>query len=480
MAISDDGLEEKNMKGKLVSSIREAIKACGLKDGMCVSFHHHLRNGDHVLNMVMAEIADMGFHDICVSASSIHEAHYPLCDLLEQGVVSGIDTNYISASVGRDISRGVLDKPVTLRSHGGRAGAVYSGECHIDIAFMAAPTADCMGNVNGVEGPSACGALGYAFEDMKCADKVVVITDNLVPYPLQRVSIDETTVDYVVKVDSIGDPDGIVSGTTRITRDPIGLKIARLAADVIENSGLLTDGFAFQTGAGGASLAVTQYLKDIMLKKHIVGSYALGGITGYLVDMLETGLFESIQDVQCFDLRAVQSIRSDARHKEISGYCYASSYAKSCAVNSLDAVILGATEIDTDFNVNVHTDSGGFIMGGSGGHADAANGAKLSIIVAPAFRTRLPTVRDHVGCISTPGCDVDVLVTQYGVSVNPRNEDLRQRLADARVPMIDIHELKDRVERITGAPMQVKHSDKVVANVLDRNNRELDKIYQVI
>ncbi len=29
---------------KTVSSIKEAIKAAGLKDGMTISFHHHLRN----------------------------------------------------------------------------------------------------------------------------------------------------------------------------------------------------------------------------------------------------------------------------------------------------------------------------------------------------------------------------------------------------------------------------------------------------
>ena len=38
---------------KLVKSLREAISLSGLKDGMTISFHHHLRNGDFVLNMVM-------------------------------------------------------------------------------------------------------------------------------------------------------------------------------------------------------------------------------------------------------------------------------------------------------------------------------------------------------------------------------------------------------------------------------------------
>ena len=467
------------MDNKIIPSIREAISFCGLRDGMTISFHHHLRNGDYVLNCVLREIAAMGYRDIHICASSLHDVHAPVAKLIDSHVVSAIDTNFISASVGRAISHGALDAPVTMRTHGGRAGAVHDKEIRIDLAFIAAPTADCMGNMNGTDGPSACGSLGYAFEDAQNADKVVVITDNLVPYPLTRVSIDETNVDAVVVVDSIGDPKGIVSGTTKITRDPVGLKIADMAAQVVRHSGLLKDGFAFQTGAGGASLAVTQYLKDIMKAENIVGSYALGGITGYLVDMLDEGCFGAIQDVQCFDLRAVESIRSDPRHKEISGFCYASASAKSCAVDRLDAVILGATEIDTDFNVNVHTDSNGVIMGGSGGHGDAANGAKLSIIVAPTFRTRLPTVIDHVGCISTPGADVDVLVTQHGIAVNPGRAELRQRLVDARLPVVDINDIKLKAERLTGRPCPVSYSDRVVAQVLDRNNRALDKIYML-
>lgn len=465
---------------KLVTSIQEVIRCCQLKDGMTVSFHHHLRNGDFVLSLVMRTISEMGFRNITVNASSIHEAHASLISLIENKVVTGIDTDYISESVGRIVSEAKMSRPVTLRTHGGRASAIRSGEVKIDIAFIAAPAADCMGNLNGTDGPSACGSLGYAMEDASMADKVVVITDNLVPYPLSRVSIDETHVDYVVKVDSIGNPSGIVSGTTKITRDPVGLKMAQLATQVIEGSGLLEDGFAFQTGAGGASLAVTMYLKETMKRLGVTGSYALGGITGYMVDLLEEHLFESIQDVQCFDLAAVQSLKNNPNHREISASCYASAYAKSCAVNNLDVVILGATEIDTNFNVNVHTDSNGSIMGGSGGHGDAANGAKLSIIVAPSFRTRLPTIRDRVTCVSTPGKDVDVLVTQMGIAVNPQNAQLRQRLLDCKLPIVDIHELKARVEKMTDRPSEISRGEIPVAHVLDRNNKLLDVIYNVI
>ncbi len=336
-----------------------------------------------------------------------------------------------------------------------------------------------MGNCTGKYGKSACGSLGYAFPDAMNAKKVVVITDNLMPYPLQSWSIPETYVDFVVEVEAIGDPKGIVSGTTKITRDPIGLIMAAHAARVIQHSGLLKDGFSFQTGAGGASLAAAKFLKDIMLKENIKGSFGLGGITGYMVDMLNAGCFESLLDVQCFDLDAVESLRSNPKHQEISATRYASPSARSAVVDSLDVVILGATEIDTDFNVNVHTDSNGYIMGGSGGHSDTAAGAKLSMIIAPLSRARLPIVTDRVTCISTPGKDIDVVVTQKGIAVNPKNKELRDRLTQAGLPIVDIHELKRIAESITGVPRKLQKGGRPVAKVIGRDGNLLDTIYSI-
>ena len=464
---------------KLVKSIREAIELAGLKDGMTVSFHHHLRNGDFVLNMVMEQVAALGIKDINVNASSLFDAHAPLQTHIENHVVTGISADYISSGLGRAISRGIMEKPVQFRTHGGRPSDICQGKTPIDVAFIAAPTSDPMGNCSGKYGKSACGSLGYAYADAMHAKKVVVITDNLVEYPMQDWSISEDYVDYVVQVDAIGDPKGIVSGTTRITRDPVGLVMAKHAAKVIEASGLLKDGFSFQTGAGGASLAAAKFLKDIMLEKNIQGSFGLGGITGYMVDMLRAGCFRKLMDVQCFDLTAVESLREDPRHQEISAMHYASPTSRSAVVDSLDVVILGATQIDTDFNVNVHTDSYGYIMGGSGGHSDTAAGAKLSMIIAPMFRARLPIVTDRVTCISTPGEDIDVLVTQGGIAVNPRREELAYCLKDAGLPVIDIHELKEKTEAITGKPQPIVHGDKVVAQVISRYGDVLDNIYNI-
>ena len=464
---------------KLVNSIREAIALSGLKDGMTVSFHHHLRNGDFVLNMVMEEIAAAGIRDLTVNASSLFDAHMPLLNHIENHVVTTVAADYIAAGLGKAFSRGILENPIEFRTHGGRPSDISLGRTPIDVAFIAAPTADPMGNCTGKYGKSACGSLGYAFADAMYAKKVIVITDNLVEYPLQGWSISEDYVDYVVEVDAIGNPKGIVSGTTQITRDPVGLVMASHAARVIEASGLLKDGFSFQTGAGGASLAAAKYLKDIMLAKNIQGSFGLGGITGYMVDMLQAGCFKRLMDVQCFDLKAVESIRSDPRHQEISAMHYASPSSRSAVVDSLDVVILGATEIDTDFNVNVHTDSNGYIMGGSGGHSDTAAGSKLSMIIAPMFRARLPIVTDHVKCISTPGKDIDVLVTQGGIAVNPRNGELKQRLEKAGLPVIDIQALKEKTEAITGKPQPLPKGDRVVAKVIGRQGNVQDYIYNV-
>ena len=462
---------------KVVGSLREAISAAGLRDGMTVSFHHHLRSGDYVINMVMNEIAAMGIKNLTVNASSLFDVHAPLAEHIKSGVITKIITDYMSAGLGKYISAGIMEQPVEFMTHGGRPTAIMQGKTPIDVAFVAAPAADGDGNCTGKIGRSACGSLGYAFADAEYAKKTIIITDGLCE-KLEEPSIDGKFVDFVVCADEIGDPRGIVSGTTTITRDPVGLIMARDAADVIKYSGLLKEGFSFQTGAGGASLAAAKFLMDIMLEEKIRGSFGLGGITGYMVDMLRAGCFEELRDVQCFDLKAVESIRTDPRHHEIGAFEYASPANGHAWVNSLDAVILGATEIDTDFNVNVHTDSAGIIMGGSGGHSDTAAGAKFAMVIAPLFRARQPIITDRVNCVSTPGKDIDVLVTQYGIAVNPKSEELRDRLIRAHMPVVSIEELKAKAESLCGVPKALEHGERVVAKVIGRSGEVQDLIYR--
>lgn len=488
-AFANTGIKEKtgvNVKSvipgenKLFNSVDEVLDKIELKDGMTISFHHHLRNGDYVLNMVVDAIAKRGIKDITVAASSIFPVHAPLVEHIKNGVVTGIYAAYMSGPVAKAVSKGVMKKPAVMHTHGGRARLIESGDLHIDAAFIGAPTADNYGNINGLSGKSACGVLGYAYADAEYADVTVAITDNLVPYPASPIEISQMYVDYVVNVESIGDPAGIVSGTTQITKDPVGLKIAKMCVKAMESSGLVKDGMSFQTGAGGITLAVAAELKEVMKKKEIVGSFAAGGITGYIVEMLQEGLFRNLFDVQCFDLKAVESCGSNPKHMRMSASMYGNPHNNGAVVNNLDIMMLGATEIDTDFNVNVTTGSDGEIMGGSGGHSDTAAGSKLAIVATKLIKGRLPVIKDSVTTVTTPGESVDLLVTERGIAVNPRRKDLLEKLQATNLPVMTIEELKELAEKMTGEPKPIELSNEVVVVVEYRDGTVIDVVRKTL
>jgi citrate lyase subunit alpha / citrate CoA-transferase len=437
---------------KRLADLDAAIDACGLRDGATLSFHHHLRNGDGVLNAVMAAVARKGLRDIHVAATSIFPVHAPLVDHIRSGTVTQLSAAFVSGPVGEAVSQGLLPKPLVLRTHGGRARALEARELHLDAAFVAAPAADAYGNISGRLGPSACGTLGYPMCDAEVADFVVAVTDNILPYPAPAIDIPQHLVDFVVEVAAIGDPSGIVSGATRPAEDATSLGIADLAAAVIAASGLLRDGFSFQTGAGGISLATAAAVKRRMLEGGIEGSFAAGGITGFHVEMLEAGLFRSLLDVQCFDLVAVESYKRNPAHQAMSASMYANPHNRGPVVNMLDAVILGAAEIDLDFNVNVTTKADGMIMGGSGGHADTAAGAKLAIITTRLVAAGFPKIVDRVGTLTTPGETIDVVVTDAGVAVNPRREELRAKLQAQGLPVVSMEDLRRQAESAGAQP----------------------------
>ncbi len=463
---------------KIIATLQEAIERAGPRDGMTISTHHHLRNGDDVLNHVVRVIENLGVREVTIASSSIHPVHAEIIDAIRSGTITRLECG-VNGLIGELASRGELDCPITVRSHGGRARSIVTGEVPIDLAVIAAPCCDEYGNMNGVHGPSAFGSLGYAFADALHARTVIAVSDNIVPFPAAPVSIPQSAVDWVVPVQRLGDPAKIVSTTTRVTTDPVGLQIARYAAQVIEASGRLRDGFSMQTGSGGISLAVAESVRDMMRRQDVKGSFGCGGITGFFVDMLEEGLFRALFDVQCFDLRAVESMRKNRSHVEISADTYANPFNAGAVVNQLDCVILGATEVDVDFNVNVNTESNGYLLHNTGGHSDTAAGAGLAIIVAPSIRGRLPIVKDEVTTITTPGETVDVVVTERGIAVNDRHPDLKAELLRRKAPVKDIRELQREIYAVTGTPRPLEFEDEVVALVEYRDGSIIDTIRRV-
>ena len=467
------------METKLLPSLSAAMKAAGLRDGMTISFHHHLRNGDYILNLVLEEAARMGVRDLTVNASSLFDIHMPIVGHIRNGVVTRLLTDYVSGGIGRHISQGVLSTPVEFRSHGTRAADIASGRTPIDIAFIGAPAADCRGNCTGKLGNAACGSLGYAIPDATYAKQVIVLTDTILPYPLPDWSISENLVDYVVQVEAIGDPKGILSGTTRITRDPVGLVMADTAARVIQASGLLQEGFSFQTGVGGPSLAANLFLEKYMDERGIKMGWAIGGICGPMVELLKKGKVGKVIDVQDFDLDAVNSINQTPNHFEMSASQYANPANKGAFVNKLDFVVLAALEIDTGFNVNVLTGSDGVIRGAIGGHPDTAEGASLSVVVAPLTRGRIPTIVKRVNTVVTTGDVVDVVVTDQGIAVNPRRPDVKEKLEKAGLHVFTIQQLQQRAEKIVGVPDPIRYKDRIVGVVMYRDNTIIDVVRQI-
>ena len=239
---------------KVVSDLETALRKCGLRNGMVLSSHHHLRDGDSIAMMMLRAAASLGAKGLTWFPSASFPSQKAAIELMESGVVDHIEGS-MNGPLGDYCTKGKMRGMGVLRSHGGRWQAIQDGEVHIDIAVIAAPTSDSFGNCDGSHGKSACGSLGFALADSMYADQVIVVTDNLVPFPCLPWQIQGNNVDYVVPVDSIGDPAKIVSGTTHITRSPDRLRIAEFVARFLRDAGIMRDGFSFQAGAGGIALA---------------------------------------------------------------------------------------------------------------------------------------------------------------------------------------------------------------------------------
>lgn len=463
---------------KLVENIHEVLVKCGIQDGMTLGFHHHFRDGDYVVNMVMEEIHNMGIKDITICASSLGKAHDKLVEFIEDGTITNIQSSGVRGKIGRAISEGKLKGLAVMRSHGGRVRAIETGEVRIDIAFIGSPTCDDYGNCRGIGGKSDCGVLSYSMVDADYADKVVAITDCLVPFPNFPPHISMTKVDYVVVVDEIGNPDKIATGAAKPTTDMRKLMMADYCTQFVVNTPYFKDGFSYQTGVGGASIASTISLSKIMKESNIRMKFGVGGLTKPMCDLLENNQVDALLDTQDFDLNAVESV-INPRHFRISAGEYADPFNKGAVVNKLDFVILAALEVDVNFNCNVVVGSDGIITGAQGGHPDTAAGAKCTIVIAPLLQGRIPAICTDVTTVTTPGESIDVVITDYGIAVNPRRQDLIDAMKNVDLPFKTIEELRDIAYSIVGEPERVQFDDKVVGIIEGRDGTVMDVVRKI-
>jgi citrate lyase subunit alpha/citrate CoA-transferase len=463
-----------------VEALKVALKKAGLRDGMRISSHHHFRNGDKIGVPLFQAAAELGLKDLIWFPSACFPCHAPLIPLLESGVIHHIEGS-MNGPLGDYCSTGRMRGQGVLRSHGGRWQAVQDGEVHIDIAVLAAPTCDPFGDANGVNGPSACGGLGFGLVDALYADHVIMVTDNLIPFPCVPWQIQGNTVDQVVVLDQIGDPSKIVSGTTELTKSPDRLMIAEMAAQFVRDVGIMRDGFSFQAGAGGTALGFAIYLRDYMRARKIKARFIRGGSTKYLVEMLEEGLTDYILDGQTFDLHGVRSMRDNSHHVMTSPFTSYNWHGKGHFATFVDTAVLGATEVDVDFNANVVTHSDGRLLHGIGGWQNCL-ASPCVILPIPSVRDRIPVIVDKVTTLCGPGELIDVVVTERGIAINPRRQDLLTAIKESgsKLPIRTIQEIKKEVDQMCGGPpAPPQFGEKVVAAIKWVDGTVIDCVREV-
>jgi len=463
---------------KLIPSLKDALIKCGIKDGMTISTHHHFRNGDLIANQVFDICKELGVKDLVFFPSALFPCHEPLIKYLEDGTIHHIEGS-MNGPIGKFCSQGKMKGMGVLRSHGGRYQAIQDGEVIVDIAVIGAACADMFGNSNGLFGKSASGGLGFALADSQYATKVIVVTDNLVPFPCVPWQIQGNYVDCTVVMDKIGIPEQIVSGTTQITKSPDRLLLAEMTAQFCDVTGIIHDGFSFQAGAGGTALSVGIYFSEIMKKKGTKARFARGGSNKYLVSMLEEGMVDYILDGQTFDLDGVRSMAKNPAHIMTSPFTSYNYHGKGNFAFLVDVSILGATEVDVNFNANVVTHSDGYLLHGIGGWQNCLF-SKTVILPIPLFRDRIPIVLDEVTTICGPGELIDVIVTERGIAINPLRQDLIDKVKGSGLPIKSIYELKEEAEKICGKPSKADFDDQIVAAIKWVDGTVIDAARKVI
>jgi citrate lyase subunit alpha/citrate CoA-transferase len=145
----------------------------------------------------------------------------------------------------------------------------------------------------------------------------------------------------------------------------------------------------------------------------------------------------------------------------------------------VDVAILGATEVDVNFNANVVTHSDGYLLHGIGGWQNCL-ASKCTILPIPLFRDRIPVIVDEVTTLCGPGELIDVIVTERGIAINPLRKDLIEKMKGSDLPVKTIEQLKEEAEKICGKPSKPKFGEKVIAAIKWVDGTVIDVVWEVI
>ena len=253
------------------------------------------------------------------------------------------------------------------------------------------------------------GSPGWALGAIEAAGRLV-IERWPGPPPPNRPLLPEA--DLVAVYDRAEPPDPAPVARTGPEHDRIG----RLVAD------LLPDGATIQWGPGAVGAAVVSAVdrpvavRSGLVTEELAGLAARGLLTGRaesaylwggdgLTALVADGRLRLAPLTETHDLTAVSAID------------------RFVAVNT-------ALQVGLDGAVNVET-AGGRVVAGPGGHPDFAAAASrsaggLSVVALPATAGGRSCIVARPDTVSTARCDVDVVVTEYGVA-DLRHTDAAER-----------------------------------------------------
>jgi citrate lyase subunit alpha/citrate CoA-transferase len=216
-----------------------------------------------------------------------------------------------------------------------------------------------------------------------------------------------------------------------------------------------------------------------MKEAGVAASFVRGGSNQYLVEMLEEGLTPVILDGQTFDLEGVRSMRENPGHQNTSPFTSYNFHGKGNFASMIDVVVLGATEVDVHFNANVVTHSDGRLLHGIGGWQNCLF-SRCTILAVPSVRDRIPVILDEVTTMVGPGELIDVIATEQGLCINPARTDLIEAARGSQVPILNIHDLKSRIDQLCGGPpAKPKLGDEFVAAIQWVDGTTIDAVRRV-
>ncbi len=172
-------------------------------------------------------------------------------------------------------------------------------------------------------------------------------------------------------------------------------------------------------------------------------------------------------------------MRDNPRHVATSPFTSYNYNGKGFFGTLLDAVVLGATEVDVNFNANVVTHSDGRLLHGIGGWQNCLF-SNCTILAVPSVRDRIPVIVDEVTTLTGPGDLIDVVATERGLCINPKRKDLLDAVKGSGLPIKDIRELqKETYDICGGKPNPPKRSDEPVAVVKWVDGTVIDSVWKI-